>query len=132
VISMTPKGGLLAMLAAWLAGVPRRVHCFTGQVWATRRGFSRWLLKSMDRLMVLCATRLLADSGSQREYLMEQGIVDPGKIEVLANGSMAACDIQRFQPDAACQEPDSRAVGDGRRRLLPAVRRALDWRKRDN
>ena len=101
VISMTPKGGLLAMLAAWLAGVPRRVHCFTGQVWATRRGFSRWLLKSMDRLMVLSATRLLADSGSQREYLMEQGIVDPGKIEVLANGSMAGVDIQRFQPDAA-------------------------------
>lgn len=103
VFSMTPKGGLLAMIAAWLAGVPRRVHCFTGQVWATRRGFSRWLLKSLDRLMVLCATRLLADSGSQRQYLVEQGIVGPGKIEVLANGSMAGVDIQRFQPDAAAR-----------------------------
>lgn len=103
VISMTPKGGLLAMVAAWLAGVPRRVHCFTGQVWATRRGFSRWLLKSMDRLMVLCATRLLADSGSQRDYLAEQGIVEPGKIEVLANGSMAGVDVQRFQPDPAAR-----------------------------
>ena len=49
--------------------------------------------------MVLCATRLMADSGSQRQYLTEQGIVAPGKIEVLANGSMAGVDIQRFQPD---------------------------------
>lgn len=103
VLSMTPKGGLLAMIAAWLAGVQRRVHCFTGQVWATRRGFSRWLLKSMDRLMALCATRLLADSGSQRQYLIDEGVVGPQKIEVLANGSMAGVDVARFHPDASAR-----------------------------
>ncbi|NJN40414.1 MAG: glycosyltransferase family 4 protein [Gammaproteobacteria bacterium] len=36
--SVSPKGGLLAMTAAWLARVPTRVHMFTGQVWVTRRG----------------------------------------------------------------------------------------------
>ena len=30
--SMTPKAGLICMLSAWLAGVPRRVHTFTGLV----------------------------------------------------------------------------------------------------
>lgn len=99
VYSLTPKGGLLAMVAAWLAGVPRRVHCFTGQVWATRRGFWRWLLKGMDRLLAACATRLLADSGSQRQYLIAEGIIGPEKIEVLANGSMAGVDVKRFRPD---------------------------------
>jgi glycosyltransferase involved in cell wall biosynthesis len=99
VCSLTPKGGLLAMLAGRLAGAQLRVHCFTGQVWATRRGFGRWLLKSMDRLLAACATRLLADSASQRLYLIEEGIVAPGKIEVLANGSMAGVDMQRFRPD---------------------------------
>lgn len=99
VLSMTPKGGLLAMLAASFAGVQRRVHCFTGQVWATRHGFSRGLLKSMDRLVALCATRLLADSASQRQYLIDEGVVGPRKIDVLANGSMAGVDPNRFRPD---------------------------------
>lgn len=103
VLSMTPKGGLLGMLAAWLAGVPRRVHCFTGQVWATRRGFSRGLLKGMDRLLALAATRLLADSGSQRQYLIDEGVIDPEKIEVLAKGSMAGVDVGRFRPDASAR-----------------------------
>lgn len=47
--SVTPKAGLLSMLAGWLARVPVRIHIFTGQVWATRRGFTRWFLKLMDR-----------------------------------------------------------------------------------
>jgi glycosyltransferase involved in cell wall biosynthesis len=99
VYSMTPKGGLLAMAAARFAGTPCRVHCFTGQVWATQGGIGRWLLKSVDRLLVACATRLLADSASQRQYLIEEGIVDPGKIEVLLNGSVAGVDTERFHPD---------------------------------
>lgn len=100
VYSLTPKGGLLGMMAAWLANVPNRVHCFTGQVWATRSGFSRCLLKGMDCLLARCTTRLLADSGSQRQFLIDEGITGPGKIEVLANGSMAGVDAGRFRPDA--------------------------------
>ncbi len=36
--SVTPKAGLVAMLGSFLAGCPRRVHTFTGQVWVTRSG----------------------------------------------------------------------------------------------
>ena len=39
--SMTPKAGLLAMAAAYVARVPVRIHTFTGQVWATRTGMLR-------------------------------------------------------------------------------------------
>lgn len=99
VYSLTPKGGLLGMLAARFANVPNRVHCFTGQVWATRGGLSRWLLKGLDRLLAACATRCLADSASQRQYLIDEGVVCPEKIEVLANGSMAGVDVKRFRPD---------------------------------
>lgn len=99
VFSLNPKSGLLAMAAAFITRVPLRVHCFTGQVWATRRGFWRWFLKGMDRLLAACATHLLADSASQRQYLIEQEIVAAEKIEVLANGSMAGVDVERFRPD---------------------------------
>src|SRR5438067_978882 len=36
--SVTPKAGLLAMSAAWIAKIRNRVHIFTGQVWYTKTG----------------------------------------------------------------------------------------------
>lgn len=104
VFGMTPKGGLLAMVAARLTGVSHRVHCFTGQVWAQRSGLSRLLLKSLDRALALCATRLLADSYSQRDFLASQQVAKRSRIEVLANGSMAGVDTQRFAPNSSARE----------------------------
>lgn len=97
--SMTPKAGMLAMLAARAAGVPVRIHTFTGQVWATRSGPVRVLLKSIDRLIARLATATLADSASQREFLISETVVAPSKISVLANGSVSGVDTTRFKPD---------------------------------
>ncbi len=99
--SYTPKAGLLAMLAAAMTGVPVRIHTFTGQVWATRRGPGRLLLKTCDRLISACATHVLCDSHSQREFLIRNGIVSRGGIGVLADGSISGVDTERFRPDAA-------------------------------
>jgi len=74
-ISLTPKAGLLAMVAAKISGVPLRLHIFTGQVWATRRGLYRWILKLMDRLTAACASEVLVDSPSQRDFLINEGVV---------------------------------------------------------
>ncbi|HXH64743.1 MAG TPA: glycosyltransferase family 4 protein, partial [Mariprofundaceae bacterium] len=97
--SLTPKAGLLAMLAGRLAGIPVRIHIFTGQVWATRQGFSRWLLKLMDRILAASATHLLADSPSQRQFLIDQGVASADRIAVLGKGSISGVDVQRFAPD---------------------------------
>ncbi len=98
--SVSPKGGLLAMTAAWLARVPVRVHMFTGQVWVTRSGFMRWLLKSTDRWIATIATHVFADSPSQRAFLVEKGIVSADRCSVLACGSISGVDTSRFKPDA--------------------------------
>ncbi len=102
--SITPKAGLLAMLAARLARVPLRLHSFTGQVWVTRAGLMRTLLKSADQLIARLATHVLADSPSQREFLIAQGIVTTPKSAVLAQGSICGVDTARFRPDAAARE----------------------------
>lgn len=99
--SVTPKAGLLTMAAARLAGVPERIHCFTGQVWATRRGISRMLLKGADRLIVINANHILTDSRSQRHFLEEEGVLRKGYAEVLGEGSISGVDLERFHPDKA-------------------------------
>ncbi|WP_412070417.1 glycosyltransferase [Rubrivirga sp. IMCC43871] len=102
--SVTPKAGLLAMTAAALAGVPVRTHTFTGQVWATRAGPMRTLLKAIDRLTARSATHVLADSRSQLDFLVAEGVVARDNGDVLANGSIAGVDTARFAPD-----PETRA-----------------------
>lgn len=97
--SVTPKAGLLAMTAARLAGLPHRIHCFTGQVWATRNGLGRVLLKSADRVVAGIANHALADSVSQREFLESEAVVHRGQVEVLGAGSIAGVDLERFRPD---------------------------------
>ncbi len=97
--SVTPKAGLLAMTAGRLAKVPHRIHCFTGQVWATRKGFGRVILKAADRIIAANATHVLTDSFSQREFLEIEAVVRRGGAEVLAAGSISGVDLERFRPD---------------------------------
>jgi glycosyltransferase involved in cell wall biosynthesis len=99
VVTVTPKAGLLGMLAARLAGTPVRVHWFTGQVWATRQGLMRVLLKGMDRIITACATHTLADSPSQRDFLVREGVVKADKIFVLGQGSISGVETARFRPN---------------------------------
>lgn len=101
--SLTPKAGLLAMLAGWLAGVPWRFHTFTGQVWANKTGVGRFLLKCIDRLIALCARRVFADSASQCRFLEEEGVVRRGGVTMLGQGSVAGVDLARFRPDPAAR-----------------------------
>ncbi len=97
--TVTPKAGLLAMLAGFLSRVPVRVHIFTGQVWLTRRGVARWFLKLMDRAIAGCATHILVDSPSQRDFLLAEGVLSADKSRVLSKGSISGVDASRFKPD---------------------------------
>jgi len=94
--SMTPKAGLLSMVAARLAGVPVRMHTFTGQVWVTRQGLGRLLLKTLDRVLVANATAILADSPSQAKFLVDEGVGTDAQISVLGQGSVSGVDLRRF------------------------------------
>lgn len=94
--STTPKAGLLSAIAARLVGVPIRLHTFTGQAWAERRGPVRWIAKACDWLVVRLNTRCYADSFSQRDYIAAEGIAPRDRIVVLGKGSLAGVDVQRF------------------------------------
>lgn len=98
--SVSPKAGLIGMLAAWLAGIPVRVHTFTGQVWVTHTGWRRGLLKSADRLIGSLTTWALVDSPSQRDFLVAEGVLPLAETHVIGNGSICGIDAQRFHPSS--------------------------------
>ncbi len=102
--SVTPKAGLLAMLAAWLAQVPNRIHTFTGQVWSTKRGVSRLILKTVDRILVMASSYLLADSQSQIDFLISERVVDEKKIHLIGQGSICGIDVSKFKKDDTKRE----------------------------
>ena len=97
VYSITPKGGLLAMISSKVCNVPYRVHTFTGQVWVNSSGFKKYLLMNMDRIIGILASFILIDSPSQRDYLINQNIVSSEKSNVLGVGSITGVDTNRFK-----------------------------------
>ncbi len=96
--SSTPKAGLVAMLAGVLARTPNRVHTYTGQVWMTATGLLRTIMRSVDWLIGRAATQLYADSKSQRDGLVAEGLVRDHKIDVIGPGSISGVNLKRFDP----------------------------------
>lgn len=94
--SVTPKAGLLTSVAGWMAGVKKRVHIYTGQVWATRKGVMRSILKMMDKVIALFDTDILVDGQGQRQFLIDEGVLKESNSTVLANGSIAGVKLERF------------------------------------
>jgi glycosyltransferase involved in cell wall biosynthesis len=105
----TPKGGLLAMLAAWLCRVPLRVYHLHGLPMVTATGLKRRLLRWCERVSCRLAHQVFSVSPSLREVALAEGLGAPGKIAVLLNGTINGVDADgAFNP--ARLPPESRAA----------------------
>lgn len=111
--SVTPKAGLLSALAAYCAGIDVRIHIYTGQVWATRKGFMRSVLKLMDKVISRLDTNLLVDGESQRQYLIDEGVLRESNSTVLANGSICGVRLERFDVSADVRNEEREKFGFG-------------------
>lgn len=109
--SVTPKAGLVTALAGKLAGVKHRTHIFTGQVWATRTGVMRWVLKSIDKVIAKCDNHIMVDGMSQRAFLEKEGVLKLGKALVFCKGSIAGVNSERFVPDADARKEEREKIG---------------------
>jgi glycosyltransferase involved in cell wall biosynthesis len=65
----------------------------------------------MDRTIAMCATHILVDSPSQREFLISQGIVSAQKSRVLGRGSVSGVDASRFRPNAEARRSVRERLG---------------------
>ena len=95
--SMTPKAGLMTMVAGWLARVPRRVHTFTGLVWPTSTGLKRRILMATDWITCACATHIIPEGEGVKSDLLNHHITRK-PLKVLGYGNVKGIDLNHFDP----------------------------------
>lgn len=95
--SMTPKAGLICMMAGKLTGVPVRVHTFTGLVWPTSTGTKRKILMLTDKILCRCATHVIPEGKGVMNDLRNGGITKK-PMKVLGYGNVKGVDMERFDP----------------------------------
>ena len=93
--SMTPKAGLLCMVAAWMCRVPVRIHTFTGLVFPTSHGLKKKLLMLTDAITCRCATHIIPEGEGVKNDLLSNGITRK-PLQVLGYGNVMGIDVQRF------------------------------------
>ena len=93
--SMTPKAGLLCMMAARMANVPVRVHTFTGLVWPTASGLSRKILMMTDKITCACATHVVPEGEGVKQDL--QCCITRKPLKVLGYGNVKGVDLDYWK-----------------------------------
>ena len=96
--SMTPKAGLLSMMAAWVCRVPVRLHTFTGLVFPTSTGLKQKILIFTDRLTCACATHIVPEGEGVKNDLINYKITKK-PMKVLGYGNVRGIDLKRFDPE---------------------------------
>jgi len=110
----TPKGGLLGMIAAWVAHVPVRIYHVHGLPLMTAVGTRRLLLRWSDWVAGRLAHRVLCVSHSIQRAALDERLFPGEKVRVLARGTINGVDSAvRFNPAAV-----GRDAGQGVRARL--------------
>lgn len=85
--SITPKAGLLSMFAAYFAGVPIRVHTYTGLIFPSKSKIKRQILIIAEKLLCYFATNIYSDGNGVKNDLINYRITKK-KIKVISKGSI--------------------------------------------
>ena len=110
--SMTPKAGLLCMIAARLNRVPIRVHTFTGLVFPTSTGMKRKILMLTDKITCACATHIIPEGEGVKNDLLIYGITKK-PMKILGYGNVRGVDMDYYS-----RRPEIMSVSDTIRDLV--------------
>ena len=119
--SITPKAGLLSMMAARVAGVPVRVHTFTGLIFPYEKGWKHRLLRLTDKVTAACATHVIPEGEGIKDDLINYGVTRK-PLNVLGNGNVRGIDLDYYQ----CT-PEVKRQGLELRKLLGIPEKAFTF-----
>ena len=105
--SITPKAGLLSMIAAWICRVPVRMHTFTGLVFPTATGLKQRVLILTDSITCACATHIVPEGEGVKHDLQQYGITRK-PMNVLGYGNVRGVDMDHY-----CRTAEVMAKADG-------------------
>lgn len=109
--SITPKAGLLSMAAARFAGVPVRMHTFTGLIFPAHIGIMQKILIKMDQVLCACATNIYPEGVGVMNDLLSYKITSK-PLKVLANGNVNGIDSSYFDPKLYSTEDKQKLRND--------------------
>ena len=92
----TPKAGMLAMVAARILGVKKRIFFRHGLVYETASGIKRRVLVLSERLASMLATKVVCVSPYLLEKSMEDKLTNPKKLTLLNQGSSTGLNTSLF------------------------------------
>lgn len=95
--SITPKAGLLSMIAARFARVPIRIHTFTGLLFPSRRGIMHYILKTTDRITCLFASHVNPEGEGVKQQLQASHITSK-PLTVLGHGNIRGVNLNKYSP----------------------------------
>lgn len=93
----TPKAGLLGMMAAWICGVPVRLHTVAGLPLMEARGLKRIILNLVERTTYACASKVYPNSRNLKQFIENEDFCASEKLKVIGNGSSNGIDTERFK-----------------------------------
>lgn len=91
----TPKAGLLGMLAAFLCGVPVKIHTVAGLPWINYKGPKKYLMIQLEKLNYLLADAIFPNSEKLLKLMKEYNI-GKSKMKVIASGTSNGIDTNWF------------------------------------
>ena len=101
--SITPKAGLLSMIAAWICRVPVRLHTFTGLVFPTATGLKQRILILTDRITCACATHIVPEGEGVKADLISYNITRK-PLQVLGYGNVRGIDLDHYRRSSEVME----------------------------
>jgi glycosyltransferase involved in cell wall biosynthesis len=93
VYTLTPKAGLLGMIASFMAMVPNRIHSIVGLPHLEARGKRRKILMFTEKLTYLFCTNLYCNS---LNLVNEIKKLTKKQVKIIGNGSVNGVDIDYF------------------------------------
>ena len=94
----TPKAGIVGMMAAWLAGVPHRLHTVAGLPLMEATGKKRKLLDFVEKMTYGFATKVYPNSKGLYDFIVSENFTKLSKLKIIGQGSSNGINTQYFDP----------------------------------
>ena len=96
--SITPKAGLLSMIAGNFARVPVRMHTFTGLVFPYKKGLFQKILILTDKILCAAATHIYPEGEGVKNDLQKFKITSK-PLKVIGNGNVNGINTSYFSAE---------------------------------